>query len=102
MVREFSFRGEIFRATVHGRAGKEEIFLIHMEDGEEGPEISLDRFEDPDNDPTQSLECGLAALADKLMTEQSIVPSDADATFAWVEPRGTGARVHSGIQHEHA
>jgi hypothetical protein len=102
MVREFSYRGEIFRATVHGRPGKEEIFLIHMTDDEEGPEISLDRFEDPDNDPAQSLEDGLATLADKLIAEQGIVPAAGDAPFAWAESKGS-VRVHSGVQHhEHA
>jgi hypothetical protein len=103
MVREFSYRGEVFRATVHGRPGKEEIFLIHMtEDDEEGPEISLDRFEDPGNDPTQSLESGLAALADKLFTEQGMVPADGNAPFAWAEAKGS-ARVHNGVQHhDHA
>lgn len=100
MVREFSYRGEIFRATVHGKPGKEEIFLIHMADGEEGPEISLDRFEDPDNDPSQSLETSLAVLADKLFQEQDIVPADSSAAFAWVEPK-TAIRVHSGVQ-DHA
>ena len=101
MVREFLYRGETFRATVHGRPGKEEIFLIHMVDDEEGPEISLDRFEDADNDPAQSLENGLAALADKLMTEQGLVPNAPDAAFAWVEPKLVGVRVHNGVQNLH-
>jgi hypothetical protein len=101
MVREFAYRGEIFRATVHGRTGKEEIFLIHMVDGEEGPEISIDRFEDADNDPNEGLEQGLIRLADKLFSEQGIVPSDADAPFAWIEAQPR-AQVHSGVQaHDH-
>lgn len=99
MVREFLYRGETFRATVHGKPGKEEMFLILMtEDEEEGPEISLDRFEDADNDPSQSLEDSLAALADKLFAEQQITPATADAPFAWAEARGS-SRVHNGIQH---
>ncbi len=99
MVREFSYRGETFRATVHGKPGKEEMFLILMtEDGEEGPEISLDRFEDPGNDPSQSLEDSLAAQADKLFAEQRLEPADAGAPFAWAEARGS-SRVHDGIQH---
>ena len=100
MVREFSYRGETFRATVHGRPGKEEIFLIHMTDDEEGPEISLDRFEDADNDPSQSLENGLAALADKLMTEQGLIASAPGEAFTWIEPK-VAVRVHSGVQHLH-
>jgi hypothetical protein len=98
MVREFSYRGETFRATVHGRPGIEELFLIHMIDGEEGPEISLDRFEDPNNDPAQSLESKLADLADQLMQEHGLAPMDPDAGFAWAEPK-TGVKVHSGVQH---
>lgn len=104
MVREFSYCGETFRATVHGRPGKEEIFLIHMdEDDEEGPEISLDRFEDADNDPTQSLEQCLATLADKLIREQGITPSAPSSAFDWIEPKlKANLRVHNGVQvHSH-
>ncbi|WP_367025708.1 hypothetical protein ABZN20_14525 [Methylococcus sp. ANG] len=98
MVGEFWYRGERFRATIHGRTDKEELFLIYMlEDDEEGPEISLDRFEDPDNDPNQSLEDCLAMLADRLMKEQAISASKPDAEFAWVQPK-TGVNVHSGVQ----
>lgn len=98
MVGEFWYRGERFRATVHGRPGKEEIFLIYMlEDDEEGPEISLDRFEDADNDPNQSLEGCLAKLADKLLKEQELVPSAPDAEFCWAEAKA-GVKVHSGVQ----
>lgn len=98
MVREFSYRGEIFRATVHGRPGIEELFLIHMIDDEEGPEISLDRFEDPNNDPTQSLEDKLSELADQLLQEHGVAPTAPDAGFAWSEPK-TRVKVHSGVQH---
>ncbi|MFA5982513.1 MAG: hypothetical protein WC782_00705 [Methylococcaceae bacterium] len=102
MVREFSYRGEKFRATVHGKPGKEEIFLIHMlEDDEEGPEISLDRFEDADNDPTESLDTSLAALANKLIHEQNLQCSDPEQGFAWIEAP-TGVNVHNGIQDHHA
>lgn len=102
MVREFSYRGETFRATVHGRPGIEELFLIHMIDDEEGPEISLDRFEDPSNDPNQSLDSKLADLADQLMREQDILPAAPAAAFAWGAEPATGARVHNGVQHHHA
>ncbi|MDF9392696.1 MULTISPECIES: hypothetical protein [Methylococcus] len=98
MVGEFGYRGERFRATIHGRPGKEELFLIYMlEDDEEGPEISLDRFEDPDNDPNQSLEDCLAMLADRLMKEQAISATKPDAEFAWAQPK-TSVNVHSGVQ----
>jgi hypothetical protein len=99
MVRGFSYRGETFRATVHGRPGIEEIFIIHMlEDDDEGAEISLDRFEDPNNDPAQPLEVALAALADKLMTDQHIAPTAPGDAFAWIDTK-PAARVHSGVQH---
>jgi hypothetical protein len=101
MVREFSYRGETFRATVHGRPGIEELFLIHMVDDEEGPEISLDRFEDPANDPNQSLDSKLADLADQLMLEQGLAPAAPDAEFVWAAAPTAGARVHNGIQHHH-
>ena len=100
MVREFSYRGETFRATVHGRPGIEELFLIHMIDDEEGPEISLDRFEDPNNDPNQSLDAKLADLADQLLREQGMTPQ-APAAFTWSADPLSGARVHNGIQHHH-
>ncbi|SMF97614.1 hypothetical protein SAMN02949497_0184 [Methylomagnum ishizawai] len=101
MVREFSYRGETFRATVHGRPGIEELFLILMVDDEEGPEISLDRFEDPGNDPAQSLDSKLSDLADQLLAEQAIAPADPAGEFAWAVPPAVGARVHSGVQHHH-
>lgn len=68
MVREFLYGGDRYRATVHGKPGKEEIFIVQMlEDDEEGPEISLDRFEHAGNDPTASLESVLAYMVDTLI-----------------------------------
>lgn len=99
MVREFLYRGETFRATVHGRPGIEELFLIHMVDGEEGPEISLDRFEDPANDPAQPLDHKLADLADQLMQEQAISPAEPEAVFSWMDNPAMASKVHDGIQH---
>ena len=99
MVREFSYRGGRYRATVHGWPGKEEIFIVQiLEDDEEGPEISLDRFEYKDNDPNASLESVLIFLVDKLITEQGLANSASNHAFAWVEAQ-TAARVHSGVQH---
>ncbi len=61
-------------ATVHGCTGIEKISLIQMpDDGEEEPEIALDGFEDPENDPSQALQNGLAMLPNKLMRERAIV-----------------------------
>ena len=99
MVRGFSYRGETFRATVHGRPGKEEIFIVHInEDDEEGAEISLDRFEDPKNDPAQALDLKLVELVDQLMVEVSMQPSDPNGAFTWLEAN-TDTKVHSGVQH---
>ena len=99
MVREFWYGGDRFRATVHGRPGKEEIFIVQvLEDDEEGAEISLDRFEDPGNDPAAPLEAVLVKLVDQLRVEQGVQAPQAAAPFAWSEGRVL-ARVHSGVQH---
>lgn len=99
MVREFLYGGGRYRATVHGKPGKEEIFIVQMlEDDDEGPEISLDRFESPDNDPTASLETVLAAMVDTLLQEQGLAQATPDQAFAWVEAQ-TAVKVHSGVQH---
>ena len=98
MVREFFYGGERFRATVHGRPGKEEIFIVQvLEDDEEGAEISLDRFEDADNNPEDSLETVLVKLVDQLRVEQHTQAPNAQQPFAWSEGRVL-ARVHSGVQ----
>ncbi len=99
MVREFRYGGDRFRATVHGRPGKEEIFIVQvLDDDEEGAEISLDRFEDAGNDPAASLEAVLVRIVDQLRQEQSLAAPDAAEAFAWQEGRVL-ARVHSGVQH---
>ena len=97
MVREFLYGGGRYRATVHGKPGKEEIFIVQMlDDDEEGPEISLDRFEHPENDPAASLETVLASMVDTLLQEQGM--SKEAAPFSWVESK-IAVKVHSGVQH---
>lgn len=99
MVREFLYGGGRYRATVHGKPGKEEIFIVQMlEDDEEGPEISLDRFEHPGNDPTASLENVLASMVDTLMQEQGLGQPAPTQPFSWVDSQGV-VKVHSGVQH---
>lgn len=99
MVREFLYGGDRFRATVHGRPGKEEIFIVQvLEDDEEGPEISLDRFEDESNNPEDSLETVLAKMVDRMRREQNLTASQPGAAFAWSEGKVL-AKVHSGVQH---
>lgn len=99
MVREFFYGGDRFRATVHGRPGKEEIFIVQvLEDDEEGSEISLDRFEDPGNDPAAPLESVLTMLVDRMRSEQGLSAAASADAFRWSEGRVV-ARVHSGVQH---
>ena len=99
MVREFFYGGGRYRATVHGKPGKEEIFIVQMlEDDEEGPEISLDRFEHPGNDPTASLESVLASMVDTLMQEQDAKQAEPVQPFSWAESQ-VAVKVHSGVQH---
>lgn len=99
MVREFFYGGDRFRATLHGHAGKEEVFIVQMLEGdEEGPEISLDRFEDPANDPNAPIESVLVMLVDRMRSEQSLSASAPGKSFAWSEGRVL-ARVHNGVQH---
>lgn len=99
MVREFRYGGDRFRATVHGRPGKEEIFIVQvLEDDEEGAEISLDRFEDPGNNPEDSLETVLAAMVERMRQEQDLRASVPGEAFAWSAGKVL-ARVHSGVQH---
>lgn len=99
MVHEFLYGGGRYRATVHGKPGKEEIFIVQMlEDDEEGPEISLDRFEHAGNDPTASLETVLASMVDTLIQEQGVSKAVPEQAFSWVESQGA-VKVHSGVQH---
>jgi hypothetical protein len=99
MVREFLYGGDRFRATVHGRPGKEEIFIVQvLEDNEEGHEISIDRFEDAGNDPEAPLESVLAMLVDRMRGEFDLKAPAPGESFAWSEGRVL-ARVHSGVQH---
>lgn len=99
MVREFRYGGDRFRATVHGRPGKEEIFIVQvLDDDEEGAEISLDRFEDANNNPEDSLEAVLVKMVDQLRVEQSVKAPAPELAFTWSEGKVL-ARVHSGVQH---
>jgi DNA-directed RNA polymerase specialized sigma24 family protein len=99
MVREFFYGGDRFRATVHGRPGKEEVFIVQvLEDDEEGSEISLDRFEDAGNDPEAPLESVLVMLVDRMRVEHGLTAAQAGAAFAWSESK-VRARVHNGLQH---
>jgi hypothetical protein len=96
MVREFQFKGETFRVTAHGIAGHEEIFIVHMEDGEEGGEISIDRMTE-ENDTGAPIESIIVMLCDKLIPERNIKVQDPDGGFAWRQGNVV-FDVHDGVQ----
>ena len=88
MIREFKYRGETFRVNAHGVAGHEEVFIIHLVDGEEIAEISIDRMTE-ENDTSAPIEAICVMLCDKLIAEENMDCADASGGFAWVE----GARA---------
>jgi hypothetical protein len=96
MVREFGYKGETFRATMHGIHGHEEIFILHMVDGEEGGEISIDRMTE-ENDTSAPLEAICVMLCDRLISEQGIACQYPDAGFAWRQGNIV-FDVHDGLQ----
>jgi len=96
MVREFEYKGETFRVTAHGIAGHEEIFIVHIEDEEEGGEISIDRMTE-ENDTTAPLEEICQMLCDRLIPEREIVVRDPNGPFAWRQGRVV-FDVHNGVQ----
>lgn len=101
MIQEFQYKGETFRVNAHGVAGHEEVFIMHLVDGEEMGEISIDRMTE-ENDTSAPIEAICVMLCDKLIIEQEIDCADPDAGFAWVEgnrvrkvlPSNTGAAAH--------
>ncbi|PWB82215.1 MAG: hypothetical protein C3F11_12905 [Methylocystaceae bacterium] len=84
MIREFQYRGETFRVNAHGVAGHEEVFIIHLVDGEEEGEISIDRMTE-ENDTSAPIEDICVMLCDRLIVENSIDCADPEGGFGWVE-----------------
>jgi hypothetical protein len=84
MIREFQYRGETFRINAHGIPGHEEVFIIHLVDGEEMDEISIDRMTE-ENDTSAPIEDICIMLCDRLIKEQGIACAEPGAGFAWVE-----------------
>ncbi|QXX73454.1 hypothetical protein [Methylovirgula sp. HY1] len=103
MVREFTYRGEIFRIIAHGTPGHEEVFIQHMEDGEEMGEISIDRMTE-ENDTSAPIEVICVDLCDRLIIEREINakdPTDPEAAFAWNDTKEKIAfAVHNGLQEQ--
>ena len=100
MVREFEYKGEIFRANYHGIAGHEEIIIVHLEDrvSEEGGEISIDRMTE-ENDQTAPIEDIIMMLCDQLIPERGIQVSDPGGKFAWRKMNAV-YDVHDGTQED--
>ena len=96
MVREFEYKGEVFRVTAHGIHGHEEIFIVHIDDGVEGDEISIDRMTE-DNDTSAPLEDIIVMLCEKLIPESSIACRNPNGPFAWREGK-VAYTVHDGVQ----
>ncbi len=95
MVREFTYKGEIFRVTAHGIPGHEEIFVVHIgKDGAEGGETSIDRMTE-ENDTSAPLEDILVMLCERLTPDIEV--QDPDGPFAWREGNVV-FNVHDGLQ----
>lgn len=84
MIQEFRYKGETFRVNAHGIHGHEEVFIIHLVDGEEMGEISIDRMTE-ENDKNASIDAICVMLCDKLIAEEDIHCAEPDAGFTWVE-----------------
>jgi hypothetical protein len=95
MVREFEYKGEIFRVTAHGIPGHEEIFVVHVDrDGVEGGETSIDRMTE-ENDTSARLEDILVMLCDRLTPDIEV--RDTTGPFAWRDGNVV-FDVHDGVQ----
>lgn len=84
MIREFRYKGETFRVNAHGIPGHEEVFIIHLVDGEEEGEISIDRMTE-ENDTSAPIDAICVMLCDKLIAEQGVECLDPNGEFTWVE-----------------
>jgi len=104
MIRDFGYKGEVWRVAAHGIPGREEVFIVHIgRDGMEGPtgdqegghETSIDRMTEP-NDTNAPLQDIVAMLCDRLIAEHGLTVRDPGEPFDW---RQTGIRhmVHDGV-----
>jgi hypothetical protein len=99
MVREFQYRGETFRVNAHGAPGHEEVFIMHIIDGEEFGEMSIDRMTE-ENDTSAPLEEIIISLCERLIVEREIDVAEPESGFQWVEGKVL-AKVHNGVQDHH-
>ena len=95
MIREFKYKGETFRVNAHGTHGHEEVFIIHLVEGEEMGEISIDRMTE-ENDKSAPIEAICVMLCDKLIEQEGIECADPSAAFAYVE----GNRIRAVLPSE--
>jgi hypothetical protein len=95
MIREFKYQGETFRVNAHGTHGHEEVFIIHLVDGEEEGEISIDRMTE-ENDTSAPIEAICVMLCDKLIAQEGIACSEPGAPFEYVE----GNRIRAVLPSE--
>ena len=96
MIREFEYKGEIFRTNYHGAPGHEEVFIMHMIDGEEFGEMSIDRMTE-ENDTDAPIEQICIDLCEKLIPEREIQVADPSAGFKWRDVKPLFG-VHDGKQ----
>ncbi len=84
MIREFEYKGEILRVNAHGAPGHEKVFIMHLIDGEELGEMSIDRMTE-ENDTEAPIEQICIDLCEKLIPEREIQCADPSAGFKWRE-----------------
>ena len=96
MIRDFGYKGEMWRVAAHGIPGREEVFIVHIgQDGTEGFEAAIDRMTEP-NDTGAPLEEIIVMLCDRLIEERGLRSSDPGAPFAWCQS-GIRHEVHDGV-----
>jgi hypothetical protein len=105
MIRDFGYRGEMWRVAAHGISGREEVFIVHIgQDGTEGPtgdptegnETSIDRMTEP-NDTAAPLQDIIVMLCDRLIEDRAMTVSDPSEPFAWRQG-GVRYEVHDGVR----
>jgi hypothetical protein len=83
--------------------GHEEVFIMHLVDGEEFGEISIDRMTE-ENDTSAPIDVICVELCDGLIIEREInakAKDDPDAGFSWNDTKEKIVfQVHNGVQEE--
>jgi hypothetical protein len=99
MIREFEYKG--LQDQLYGAPGHEEVFIMHLIDGEEFGEMSIDRMTE-ENDTEAPIEQICIDLCDRLIIEREInakAKDDPAGAFTWNDAQGKIAfQVHKGLQ----